>query len=158
MQCSDETTKGLQRTRTLLTLPSMLHTLRGTITHPYFHAVTVMKQTMKATSVPLPLSFHAQGASQHRCKRAGPQYLKAGGPPHTHPDWAPREYAIHGTEASAYIQGRATSPIYVLSAREVTQRRIALGCRKTLLTGPRHVAIQVLPESHTESQGTSTWK
>ena len=148
-QCSDENMKGRQRNGTLLTLPSMLHTLRATITHPYFHAVTAMKQTMKATSVPLSLSFHEQGASQHRCKRAGPQYLKAGGPPHTHPDWAPREYAIHGTEASAYIQGHATSPIY---AREVTQRRTALGCRKTLLTGPCHVGIQALPESHTESR------
>ena len=57
-----------------------------------------------------------------------------------------------GTEASVYIRGCATSPIYVCvrSVREVTQRRNALSCRKILLTGPRHVAIHALPESHTE--------
>ena len=91
--------------------PSLhVHTLLGTITHPYFRAVTATKLTMKATSVPWPLSFHAQGTSKHRCKRAGSQWLKAGDPPHTQPDWVPREYAIHGIRASAYSRGRATSP------------------------------------------------
>ena len=123
LQYSDETTRGRQHAGTSLTLSSTWHTLLGTITHSYFRAITALKQTMKATSVPWPPSFHAQGASPHRCKRRGSQWQKVGDPPHTQPDWAPKEYAIQETGASAYIRGHATSPIYVLSVREVTRRK-----------------------------------
>ena len=58
---------------------------------PILHATTAIKQTTKATYVSRPLSFHAQGTPQHRCRRAGPQHLKAGGLPHAHPGWAPGE-------------------------------------------------------------------